>query len=403
MEKKLFMNREWVFALVLAALLLLGSSAAWAERGVTDQEILVGNVSDQSGPIAYMGRGAVTGLKLYLDNVNDQGGAYGRKIKLLVEDDGYQSPRAVQAARKLVTRDGIFAMLCVLGSVQSNAMYPFLESRSVPLLFPGTQARELAVPPRKYLFLADPTYHEMGKVAIEYFVETMGMNTPKIACIYQDDTPGHEWLQGISIGAAHYGIEVVALSYRRGSVDFSSQITRCKSEGIEYVSFWGVIREPAMMLREAQRQQYQATWITSFAAMNNTTLELAGDALDYSNGLYGFGIVYDFEARSSVMVEYMEVAKKYGVPYDDFMHANGYLVGKIFVEGIMRAGKNLTVENLIAALETFDNYDPGIRPPLTFGPNLRDGARGIGLGKAVNGTWRSILPEGQWLYSSIKE
>lgn len=229
------------------------------------------------------------------------------------------------------------------------------------------------------------------------------MDTPSIACIYQDDTPGHDWLSGVRIAAGHFGIDVLNLPYRRGAVDFSSQIARCKDAGISHVTMFTIIREPAMILKEAQRQQYRAVFITSHSSMGSTVLDLAGDAVEYSNGLYGFGVVYDFGSEDPAMLEYKSVATAYNVEYEDFMHLYGYMGAAVLAEGLRRAGKNLTRNGLISALESFDNYTPGIRPPITWGPNLRDGCRAVGVGMARDGAWVSLLPEGQWIYSFLEE
>ena len=81
-----------LMVMIMAFVVLVGASICSAEVGVTDTEILVGTTGDQSGPIAFMGQGVAKGARLYFDYINDLGGINGRKIKLLVEDDGYQFP-----------------------------------------------------------------------------------------------------------------------------------------------------------------------------------------------------------------------------------------------------------------------------------------------------------------------
>ena len=99
--------------LIIAAILstfIFGAGYVFAEVGVTDSEIKIGGILDLSGPIAFMGKAVSDGSKLYFQYINDQGGIHGRKINYLVEDDGYQAPRAVQAAKKLTTRDNVFCI-----------------------------------------------------------------------------------------------------------------------------------------------------------------------------------------------------------------------------------------------------------------------------------------------------
>jgi branched-chain amino acid transport system substrate-binding protein len=392
---------RWPVVVALALLLVFGG-AAWAEEGVSKDEIKIGGIVDLSGPIAFMGKGVSDGAKLYFKYLNDKGGIYGRKINYILEDDGYQSPAAVQAAKKLVVGDKVFCIFMVLGSAQCNAMYPFLESKGVPLITPGTQNRDMGVPPRKYLFLADPHYTLQGKLAVEYIVEDMRIKKPKIAVLYQDDAPGHDWRNGVSIGAKHYGLDLLDLPYKRGTVDFSAQIARCKNEGITHILMWTLIREPAILMKEAQRLQYKATYFTSTASNDKKCIDLAGDAVDYSNGFYALSMVYDVYTQNTPRIkEYKQNIAKYNLcRIDNFYNLYGYQAAVTLTEGIRRAGKNLTREGLIKALESFKAFDNGILSPITWGPNRRAGGSSIRVDKAEKGIW---TPVSKWRFSKIKE
>ncbi len=383
------------------ALLFVFTTVSWAEEGVSKKEIKIGGIVDLSGPIAFMGKGVSDGAKLYFKYINDQGGIYGRKITYVLEDDGYQSPRAVQACKKLVAKDKVFCIFMVLGSAQSNAMYPFLESRGIPLITPATQNRDMGVPPRKYLFLADPTYTLQGKLAVEYIVDDMGIKNPKIACIYQDDTPGHDWRNGTRIGCKHYGLDLLELPYKRGTVDFSSQVAKCKNAGITHILEWTLIREPAIIMKEAQRLQYKAAYTTSTASMAKKIIDLAGDAVDYSNGFYCTGMVYDaYTETTPGITEYKNNMAKYKMcDINNFYNLYGYQAAATLVEGLKRAGKDLTREGMIKALETFKDFDNGILSPITWGPNKRAGGSSVKMYKVKNGLW---TPIGDWRYSKIK-
>jgi len=370
-------TKVWKSVTVTLALLLVFAGVGWAEVGVSEKEVKIGGIVDLSGPIAFMGKGVSDGAKLYFKHINDQGGIYGRKIKYILEDDGYSSPRAVQACKKLVVRDKVFCIFHVLGSAQCNAMYPFLESKGIPLLIPATQNRDMGVPPRKYLFLADTHYTTMGKLAVEYIVDDMGIKDPKIACIYQDDTPGHDWRNGTRIGCKYYGLDLLEFPYKRGTVDFSPQIAKCKDAGITHILSWTLIREPAILMKEAQRLQYKATYFTSLASMAKKVIDLAGDAVDYSNGFYCTGTVYDAYTETTPRItEFKNNMAKYKMcDIDNFYNYYGYQAAVTLVEGLKRAGKNLTREGMIKALETFKGFENGILAPITVGAQQEGGRR----------------------------
>ena len=382
---------------------VFGTGYVFAEVGVTDSEIKIGGILDLSGPIAFMGKSVSDGSKLYFKYINDQGGIHGRKINYLVEDDGYKAPRAVQAVKKLITRDKVFCIFSVLGSAQSNAMYPILKAKGIPLILPATQNQDMGVPPRKYLFLGDPTYTLQGKVAIEYIVEDMGIKNPKIACIYQDDTPGHDWRNGVRIGTKHFGLDVLELPYKRGTVDFSSQIVKCKNAGITHMLVWSLIREPGIMMKEAQRLQFKPTYIYATPSISKKVLELSGDALDYNDDIYGTSIWVDALREETPNLKLLkETIDKYGMgSIGDAFIVYGFQSAITLVEGLKRAGKDLTREGLIKALETFKNFDNGILSPITWGPNLRAGGSSVKMFKVQGSEWHSIMDG--WRYTKIKD
>jgi branched-chain amino acid transport system substrate-binding protein len=396
-------GKKWAVLLAVICLCLFSSLAGWAEDGVTINEIKIGTTTDLSGPIAFMGKGVTDGAKLYFQYINDQGGIYGRKITFLIEDDGYQPPRAVQGAKKLTTKDKIFCMFMNLGSAQVNAMYPLMEADGIPIVAPATQNQEMGVPPRKFLFLADTHYTAQGKLALEYIVEKMGEKKPKLACIYQDDTPGHDWRNGVQQGAKYYHLEVLDLPYKRGAVDFSSQMAKCKEAGITHCMIWSLVREPAILMKEAQRLQYKPTYFYANPSVNKKVLELAGDALTYNNKVYATNIMIDPYRDKTPAVQLFEknCAKYKTATLENSYHIYGYQAAITLVEGLKKAGKDLTRAGLIKALESFNKFDNGIMAPITWGPNLRAGGHSIKMFQAKEGDWHAITPG--WIYSKIPE
>lgn len=120
------MNRKTVkvAGAVLAA--LLAGTAAAADVGVTDSEILIGEVLMLSGPAAFIGKSAAAGSKLAAAEINAAGGINGRKLKVLYEDDGYVPARSVSAMRKLVDVDKVFAVTGTTGGSGVTAVLPVL-------------------------------------------------------------------------------------------------------------------------------------------------------------------------------------------------------------------------------------------------------------------------------------
>ena len=122
-------------------------------QGVSKTEILVGSILDMSGPLASYGKAVRQGMLLRADEANEQGGVHGRKIKLVVEDDGYDPKRAVLAAQKLVNQDKVFIVAGHIGTAQNNAAMPVQFEKNVINFLPITAAREMYEPFNRLKYL----------------------------------------------------------------------------------------------------------------------------------------------------------------------------------------------------------------------------------------------------------
>ena len=220
-------------ALAAAALWTLAGPAA-AQQGVSKDEILVGTIQDLSGPLAGYGKQARNGLQLRVDEINEQGGIHGRKIKLLVEDSGYDPKKAVLAAQKLVNQDKIFIMAGHIGTAQNNAAMPVQFEKNIVNFMPLTAAREMFEPLNRLKYAMLSTYYDQMRIAVPRMVKEK--NAKKVCAIYQDDEFGLEVLRGAEAGMKAAGADLVEkTSFKRGATDFSSQVARMKAAGCDLV------------------------------------------------------------------------------------------------------------------------------------------------------------------------
>ena len=147
------MKQKTALSLVFIAVV---APLAIAQQGVTKTEILIGTIQDMSGPLASFGKQAKYGMQLRIDELNEQGGVHGRKLKLLLEDSAYDPKKAVLGAQKLVNQDKIFVMTGHVGTAQNNAAMPIQFEKNVINFLPITAAREMYEPFHrlKYSFAA---------------------------------------------------------------------------------------------------------------------------------------------------------------------------------------------------------------------------------------------------------
>ena len=181
----------------IAAALFAGAALAQTQ-GVSKNEIVIGSMQDLSGPIVAFSKQFKNGMEMRVEEINAQGGIHGRKLRLIVEDHGYDPKKAVLGAQKLVQRDRIFAMLGTIGTPTSLASMPILFDKNVPHLFPLTAARQMYEPLHRLKYSFAAPYFDQVRAAVKYMVRNRGYK--KVCTLYQDDDFGLEVMQGAEAG-----------------------------------------------------------------------------------------------------------------------------------------------------------------------------------------------------------
>ena len=177
-------------ALAIVAMSAGLAHAADGAPGISKDEILIGTIQDLSGPIAAFGKQSRNGMQLRVDEINEQGGINGRKLRLIVEDNGYDPRKAVLAAQKLVNRDKVFAVVGHIGSAHNNAAMPIQFAKGVINFLPITAAREMYEPFHKLKFSFAATYFDQMRAGLPVMFKNKAYAKPCL--IYQDDEFGLE-------------------------------------------------------------------------------------------------------------------------------------------------------------------------------------------------------------------
>ena len=239
-------------SLLLVAVYVTGGNAVAAEPGLTDTEILIGDVEPLTGPPALLGVAASIGHKIAIAEANNAGGINGRKIKYILEDDGYVTARTIQGARKIIDVDKAFAMLGMSGSGQSIAVMPVLEKAGIPTVIDVAPVKFLWEPPRKNVFVVGQSYEE----GIIHLVTYLADKNPgkKWGLITQDDDYGITVRDGFDTVVKAKKLTVVySGNYKKGQQDFSSDMLQLKEAGAEIFLAGGIIGENIAMMKELEK------------------------------------------------------------------------------------------------------------------------------------------------------
>lgn len=375
---------------LIAASLALASGAALAQsQGVSKDEIVLGSIQDLSGPLAGFGKQVRFGMMLRVDEANEQGGVNGRKLKLIVEDSGYEPRRAVLAAQKLVNQDKIFAMVGHIGTAQNMAAMPVQFQKNVINFFPVTAAREMYDPFHRLKYSFAATYYDQMRVAVPRLVKEK--NAQKVCTMYQDDEFGLEVVRGAEEGLKSIGMQLAErTSFKRGATDFSSQMQKLASEKCDFVVMGTIIRETIGGIATARRLGFNPTFLGSSAAYTDLIHKLGGPAM---NGLYATMTVQNpYLDESSQPIRFW--ANKYKTKFNEdptVFSVYGYTLVDAFIRAASKAGGNLSTDSFIKAMDTM------VIPPdifgsteMTFGPQKRLGSNASRLSQIQDNRWKVV-------------
>ncbi len=374
-------------ALVASAIVVFSAQAAAQSQGVSKTEIIIGTILDQSGPLAGFGKQSRLGMQLRVDEVNEQGGINGRKLKLLVEDDGYDPKKAVLAAQKLVNQDKIFIMAGHLGTAQNLASMPVQFEKNVVNFFPITAAREMYEPLDRLKYSFAATYFDQMRELLPGLIKEK--NAKKVCTIYQDDDFGLEVLRGAEAGLKTAGMTLVEkTSFKRGATDFSSQVAKMKASGCDLVVLGTIIRETIGTIGESRKTGFNPTFIGSSASYTDLIHKLGGAAM---NGLYAAHTVqHPYLDEASQPIRFW--ANKYKTKFNEdptVFSVYGYSLIDTFAKAAQKAGPNLSTDTFIKAMDTM-TVEPDMfgSPAMTFSATKRLGNDLSRLSQITDGKWK---------------
>jgi len=376
---------------VALALPALAQEPKLTNQGLTPTEIVLGTHQDLSGPIKSWGVPVTNGLKLGVEEVNAAGGINGRKIRLIVEDSGYDPKRAVLASQKLVEKDKVFAMLAPMGSPTVLAAQDILLDAGVMQLFPVTSAAfsytvDPSKPQERLKFNNTPPYIESVRSGARYLMVEKGIKVPCI--MYQDDEFGKNVLDGFTQAVADAKLKPGAItSYKRGASDFSSQVAKMKADGCDFVALGTVVRETVGAMSEAKKIGYAPLFFGSSAANVVEVPELGKEVAEGFYAVSGIEIPYR-DTSTGKAKEWAELYfKTYGLE-PNTQAALGYDYVMTFAHYATLAGKDLTGAKLLAALESGDVFkDIFNSPPGKFSKTNHLSANAFLLQQVKNGRW----------------
>jgi ABC-type branched-subunit amino acid transport system substrate-binding protein len=271
-----------VAAMLLTGVLVLTTPGVNAQEnafdpGVTDTVIKLGQSGAFSGPASALGSFSRI-YAAYFKAVNDKGGINGRKIELIQLDNVYSPSKALEASRRLVEGDGVFAEVATLGTIPNAATQQYLNKKEVPQLFVAAGGSKFN-DPQRYPWTV-PFYPPISIEAAAYARYVLkAFSNGKLAILYQNDDYGKDYLNGFkkALGDQNQKMIVAIASYELGDPTVNSQVVSLAASGASVFLNFSTPKYTAQAARKVKELKWNVVQVvTSTAAASRMVLEQIG-------------------------------------------------------------------------------------------------------------------------------
>ena len=379
-------------ALAAAATSMLAGSAFAAShantQGVTDTEILIGSNNDLSGPFAAFGGPATQAAQMYFDEVNAAGGVHGRKIRFIVEDHGYQMPKAIQGMNKLVNGDKVFAMLLSLGTPMNIAAFKLQDAKGIPNFSPLSAARQMNEPFSPLHYAGTASYFDQIRVAVPYLAKEKGQS--KVCSMTLPTDFGKEIVEGAKAAAeANDGIEYVsATTHKPDEGDFVGSLQKLKADGCEIITLALGVRQVITVSGTAKKLGLNdLTLLNASAGFHTVMAKVPGGITE---GMYAAAGWADLLARMDkpeVQKFFKEYTTKSGEKLPGTGAVLGYSAAISIVKALEAAGKDLNAASFQKGVEGLDYDDVISGNRVDYSADDHQGADEIIISVIKDGNW----------------
>ena len=371
---------------VLAAALLVALPAVATAQGrvpgVTDTEIVIGLTAPMSGPAAIYGNLALA-KEAWARYVNDSGGVHGRKLKVVLKDDGFNPARAVANLKEM--RDSVFLTAGLVGSAVANAARNEIAEARLPLVNAYASPQVWARQPRhklKYVFIDYPDYADEADYLVTYSVTRLGAQ--RLAVFYQNDDWGKEVMEGVGRAMKTLGGKAsltVAIPYEVSDRELGRQALKLRESGADTLFLAALNSHSANLVREMAKVGYRPRLVGSFTIGDYQVMyRLLGEL--WEGAYYAVIGAVPGDPETKVI---LDILMKYEPKLQgrEATALTGAVNMIIAVEGLKRAGRSLTRDGFVEAMESIKGFTVlGLSAPVTFGFNHHHGLNAVRLMRA---------------------
>ena len=372
--------------LFIALSMVTGTRAE--EAGIFDKHILFGQSAAFSGPAGELGKNMRYGIQAAFQEANKRGGVHGRLLKLLSLDDAYEPEAAIANTRRLIEKEGVFALIGAVGTPTSRSATPVAAAANVPYIAPFTGAAFLRQAKLQNVINLRASYDQETETMVARL--TMDLGIERIAVVYQDDSFGLVGYLGVRKALERRSLEPVAIgAYPRNTTAVKTALLDLRSANPGAVILIGAYQPVATLIAWARHTGWEPVFMTISFVGSNALAQMLGPA---GTGVFVTQVVpFPRDDTLRVAAVYRQALRAYDsklVP--GFVSFEGYLAGRLAIAALERCGPEINRTCLLNGLRRAEIIDlDGFK--LNYGDNDNQGSDAVFLTViGMDGRYRSI-------------
>ncbi|WP_158290117.1 ABC transporter substrate-binding protein [Ramlibacter sp. WS9] len=340
-----------------------------AQGAPSDREVLIGRTTPASSPFSEMARQRRTGADACIAKLNAAGGVHGRRVKIIDRDDGYQAEKASIAVKELLDQEGVFAMLGAFGTPTLPVVMARTEEAGVPLIGAGSLSNEARHPFKRHVFPVRAASVAETAHAIKH-QRTLAVE--RFAIVSSKEAYGPAGANAFAASLQSAGLKPVETIAFSASDDARAVADRLRASGAQALLV-SVLPKPFSAVLSHYRKMGGAAQVIGFSAIRIEDLVESLGPMAVGVGLSQPVPVPTRTTVPLVKAYHAALAAHDGQATPSYHGLEGYLEALVMVEGLRRAGRNLSRERLVSALESMTGHDFG-GVLVKYGPNDRTGS-----------------------------
>lgn len=365
------------------------------DPGISEDKIIIGSAGPTTSALAEMGEAVKAVTSAFFDELNSQGGIYSRKLELRFVGTPATGESTASNVQRLLADEQVFAMTGAFIAGAEKEIIPLLVEKDVPLIGPFTLYPQTEFPLNRQIFYVLTGIDGQSRALIDFAAKNAQFKNPRLAVVYPQNANTLKVLDAIKGQVKKNGLsEPRTYGYASGQFDVLGATKQLKQNDSDVIFLLGSGEEVMSFLREADK----ANWFPFIFSPST----IAGANIFTAPAGFKGRIFFSLptappDHTQEGLKAFRALATKYKLP-DRHVGAqiSAYTAAKILVEALKRAGKDLSRERLINALEGFYEYPTGLTQAITYGPNRRIGALGAYI-VTIDLEQKQYLPVGGWI------